>query len=84
MLKTFQCPKCGAPVNYEPVLLAANPTAHCAYCNSTLSLPDEMGGRPARIISQVHIDLRNTGAKATRWILLIVLIPVIEIGRAHV
>jgi outer membrane protein assembly factor BamB len=40
-----------------------------------------MRGRPAQIISQVTIDLRNTGAgrKATRWILLIVLIPLFAV-----
>lgn len=79
MLKTFDCPKCGAPVNYEPVLMGENPTVRCPYCNSTLSVPDEMRGRPAQIVSQVTIDLRNTGSKATKWILLIVLIPVIGV-----
>ena len=79
MLKTFQCPKCGAPVNYEQDVVGANLTARCSYCNSALSVPDEMRGRPAQIISEVHIDLRNTGAKATKWILLIVLIPVIGV-----
>jgi DNA-binding beta-propeller fold protein YncE/DNA-directed RNA polymerase subunit RPC12/RpoP len=79
MLKTFDCPKCGAPVTYEPVLMGANPSVRCPYCNSTLSVPDEMRGRPAQVISQVTIDLRNTGSKATKWILLIVLIPVIAV-----
>jgi DNA-binding beta-propeller fold protein YncE len=77
MLKTFDCPKCGAPVSYEPTLAGANATAKCNYCNSTLSVPDEMLGRPAQVISQVTIDLRNTGSRATKWILLIVLIPVL-------
>ena len=79
MLKTFDCPKCGAPVNYEKDVVGASLTAKCPYCNSQLSVPDEMRGRPAQIISQVSIDLRNTGAKATKWILLIVLIPVIGV-----
>jgi DNA-binding beta-propeller fold protein YncE len=77
MLKTFDCPKCGAPVNYEPNLPGASPTVHCPYCNSTLSVPDELRGLPAQIISQVNIDLRNTGTRATKWILLIILVPVI-------
>ena len=76
MLKTFQCPKCGGPVNYEQDVVGANLTARCSYCNSALSVPDEVRGRPAQII---NIDLRNTGAKATKWILLIVLIPVIGV-----
>lgn len=79
MLKTFDCPKCGAPVSYEQDVMGASLTARCSYCNSTLSVPDEMRGRPAQIISQVTIDLRNPGAKATKWILLIVLIPVVGV-----
>jgi DNA-binding beta-propeller fold protein YncE len=38
-----------------------------------------MRGRSAQVISHVSIDLRNTGARATKWILLIVLIPVIGV-----
>jgi DNA-binding beta-propeller fold protein YncE len=81
MLKTFDCPKCGAPVNYEQDVIGANLTARCSYCNSALSVPDEMRGRPAQVISHVNIDLRNTisGRKATKVILLIVLIPVIGV-----
>ena len=77
MLKTFDCPKCGAPVSYEKDVVGANLTARCPYCNSSLSVPDEMRGLPAQIISHVNIDLRNTvaGGKAAKWILLIVLIP---------
>ena len=77
MLQTFDCPKCGAPVSYEKDVVGANLTARCPYCNSSLSVPDEMRGRPAQIISHVNIDLRSTvsGGKATKWILLIVLIP---------
>ncbi len=78
MLKTFSCPKCGAPVNYEQDVVGANLTARCSYCNSSLSVPDEMRGHPARVI---NIDLRNTvsGARVTKWILLIVLIPVLGV-----
>lgn len=79
MLKTFDCPKCGAPVTYEPDLRGAGASVRCNYCNSTLSVPDEMRGLPARILSQVTIDLRPAASKAARWILLIVLIPVIGV-----
>src|SRR6185312_8929676 len=79
MLKTFDCPKCGAPVSYEQDVIGSNLTARCSYCNSDLSVPDDMRGRPAAITSAVNIDLRNTGTRATRWILLIVLIPVLVI-----
>lgn len=75
MLKTFDCPKCGAPVSYEKDVIGANLTARCSYCNSSLSVPDEMRGRPAQIISHVNIDLSNavSGAKPLKWILLIVI-----------
>ncbi len=78
MLKTFDCPKCGAPVNYEQDVVGANLTARCSYCNSSLSVPDEMRGRPAQVI---NIDLRNTvsGRKVTKLILVLVLVPVIGV-----
>lgn len=76
MLKTFDCPKCGAPVNYEQDVVGANLTARCSYCNSSLSVPDERRGVPAHV---VNIDLRNTGAKATKWLVILVLIPVVGV-----
>jgi DNA-binding beta-propeller fold protein YncE len=66
-------------VSYDKDVVGANLTARCSYCNSSLSVPDEMSGRPAQIISQVNIDLRNTGSKVTKVILLLVLIPVIGV-----
>src|SRR5438477_2507334 len=75
MVKTFDCPKCGAPVSYDKDVIGANLTARCPYCNSSLSVPDELQGRPAQVISQVNIDLQNV-APATRsikWVLLIVI-----------
>lgn len=75
MPETFQCPKCGAPVNYERDVVGASLTAQCAYCHSSLSVPDAM--HPARVISNVNIDLRNTGSSALKWILLILLVPVV-------
>jgi streptogramin lyase len=81
MLQTFDCPKCGAPVSYQKDVVGANLTARCSYCNSALSVPDEMLGRPAQIISTVNIDLRNAapGRSAVKWLLLVGLIPVIGV-----
>jgi hypothetical protein len=78
MPETFQCPKCGAPVSYQRDVIGANLTARCSYCNSSLAVPDGM--RPAHVVSHVNIDLRGAAsgaASATKWILLILLIPVI-------
>jgi DNA-directed RNA polymerase subunit RPC12/RpoP len=77
MPTTFQCPKCGAPVSYDKDVIGANLTARCSYCNSSLSVPDEM--HPARVISHVNIRMGSpaSGGNAVKWILLIVMIPVI-------
>ncbi len=72
MPDTFQCPKCGAPVSYVRDVVGANLTARCAYCKSSLSVPDAT--HPARVI---NIDLRNTGSSALKWILLILVVPVV-------
>lgn len=79
MVDTFQCPKCGAPVSYQRDVVGVNLTAKCSYCNSALSVPDAT--HPARVISQVNIDLRGAVPKVNlaKWILLIVLVPVIGV-----
>lgn len=77
MLKTFDCPKCGAPVSYDKDVVGANLTARCSYCNSQLSVPDEMRGRPAQVVSHVNIDLRNAGATASKWIALLVIVLIV-------
>jgi len=79
-MKTFDCPKCGGPVNYQQDVIGANLTARCPYCGSALSVPDEMRGRPAQIISSVNIDLRSPRSGGSgKWLLAIILIPVIFI-----
>lgn len=79
MPETFQCPKCGAPVSYEQDVIGANLTARCAYCHSSLSVPN--GARAASVAPIVNIDLRNTvsGGKVVKWVLLIILIPAIGV-----
>lgn len=75
-MKTFDCPKCGAPVTYDPNALAGG-TARCAYCQSQPALPDELRGQPARIISQIDINIGpQVTATATKAMWLLVLIPV--------
>jgi len=80
---TFDCPKCGAPVNYETAQnpLAAPATVRCGYCNSNLMVPDQLLGRPAQIISQVHVNLNAPNIKtgSFKWLWLILLVPFIGI-----
>lgn len=77
MLQTFDCPKCGAPVTYarQDYPSQIDTTVRCQYCNSSLLVPDELRGRPARVVP-VTIDLRSiTRQKPGRWIWLLVAIP---------
>ena len=74
-MQTFDCPKCGAPVSYEPNAFGSG-NIKCAYCQSQLSLPHH--GHPARIISQIDINVGPhvaATAKSAAWVM--VLIPVL-------
>jgi streptogramin lyase len=76
-MKTFDCPKCGAPVHYAANAFGVG-TARCAYCNSQLSLPDEAHGQPARVISQIDINIGpQVAATATKWIWVLILVPIV-------
>jgi streptogramin lyase len=73
-MKTFDCPKCGAPVTYDPNI--AGETAHCSYCQSQLALPDEYRGQPARVLEQIQINVGPQIASGARKIVsLFLLIP---------
>src|SRR6476469_3160422 len=75
-MKTFDCPKCGAPVTYDPNLPAS--TARCAYCQSQLALPDELRGRPAQILSQIDINIGpQIASTASKLVWVGVLIPIV-------
>jgi DNA-binding beta-propeller fold protein YncE len=74
-MQTFDCPKCGAPISYDPNAFRQGPV-RCAYCQSQLALPHH--GQPARIISQIDINLSpQVTASAKKWIWILVLIPII-------
>lgn len=77
MPRTFDCPKCGAPVAYErPADLHTNKsTIRCDYCHSQLIAPDELAGQPARV---VRIQLGNiSGSKFPRFLWLFLAIPIL-------
>lgn len=74
-MRTFDCPKCGAPVSYDPD--RGNATARCSYCQSQLALPDELRGQPAHVISQIDINIGpHVAATASKAVWILVLIPV--------
>jgi DNA-binding beta-propeller fold protein YncE len=74
MPRTFDCPKCGAPVDYAHSTFGGDFTVRCSYCNSTLAQPNDALGRPAHVIK---VDLRGATQqlKPLRWLWVLLLIP---------
>lgn len=77
MPQTFDCPKCGAPVTYEPPsdFSTRKTTIRCEYCHSQLIAPNELAGRPAQVV-QIKFGL-SEGSKFPKWIWLVLAIPLI-------
>lgn len=75
MPQTFDCPKCGAPVEFAPPANPNNPkqTLRCAYCHSQLIAPNELAGQPARVV-RIQFGL-DSGAKFPKWLWLLLAIP---------
>jgi hypothetical protein len=83
-METFECPKCGAPVSYQPDPFGDG-VVKCAYCQSQLSLPHH--GQPARIISQIDINVGpqvTAGARKLIWFLVLVPVVIIIVVMAGV
>jgi ligand-binding sensor domain-containing protein len=83
-MQTFECPKCGAPVSYEPNAFGSG-AVKCAYCQSQLALPHH--GQPARIISQIDINVGpqvTAGARKLIWFLVLVPLVIVIIVMAGV
>jgi hypothetical protein len=49
MTDTFNCPKCGAPLDYQ----GSDPIIRCPYCNGSVVVPDNLRSKPA-FSSQPH------------------------------
>lgn len=83
-MQTFECPKCGALVSYEPNAYGTG-AVKCAYCQSQLALPHH--GQPARIISQIDINVGpqvTAGARKLIWFLVLVPLVIVIIVVAGV
>src|SRR4029450_6864174 len=72
-MQTFDCPKCGAPVTYDPNITR---TARCAYCESQLAVPNQY--QPAQVIRPVAINISPQVASGARKIFsAILIIPIL-------
>ncbi|HKO35091.1 MAG TPA: hypothetical protein VJV21_01345 [Pyrinomonadaceae bacterium] len=78
-MQTFDCPKCGAPVSYEPDAFRAG-QVKCAYCQSQLAVPYH--GQPARVIDIKLSPQVRAGAKKAFWFMVLIplLIVVLIVG----
>jgi len=76
MPKTFDCPKCGGPVRYEDDVVGANLTARCPYCDSSLQVPDHLGGTFRPVLSQINIQFgaSKSGGKSKGWLWLVLIL----------
>ena len=73
-MQTFDCPKCGAPVNYDPAIAT---TARCGYCNSQLAVPNPYLHQGPRVIK---LDIGpGVASGAKRIASLALIIPVLII-----
>jgi len=73
-MQTFDCPKCGAPVNYDPAIAT---TARCGYCHSQLAVPNPYLNRGPRIIKLDIGPGVASGAKKIASLALIIPIVII-------
>jgi DNA-binding beta-propeller fold protein YncE len=78
MPRTFDCPKCGAPVNYSETAIGRDYTVRCNYCGSVLTEPNPTLGTPAHIVA-INIGASPHSLKPLRWLWLLVLIPVLGV-----
>ena len=77
MPRTFDCPKCGAPVEFSHDPLNQSHTVKCNYCNSVLAEPTM--GRPAQII-HLKVEGLPKNVKFPKWVLLVFLLPLLGVG----
>jgi streptogramin lyase len=71
-MQTFDCPKCGAPVNYEPGITN---TARCAYCESQLAVPNPYLHQGPRVIK---LDIGpGVASGAKKIVSLALIIPIV-------
>ena len=85
MPKTFDCPKCGAPVAFQSSseLSAARPTVRCDYCHSQLIAPDELAGKPARVVRIQFTAVQVASFRKWAWALLAIpLFALVIVGLA--
>jgi hypothetical protein len=65
-MQNFACPSCGGTIAYS----GTAPTTVCPYCGNTVAVPDELR-QPG-----LALEAQETGRKATRWIVIFLVLVV--------
>lgn len=57
MAQTFNCPNCGAPLDYQ----GSDPIIRCPYCNSSVIVPENLRARPSFSSTPNNFTLSGVG-----------------------
>lgn len=72
MPKTFSCPHCGAPLDYDG---SGSATLQCPFCNNTVSVPEEL--RSAAAGQPASFNWRSLSPAARFWLILLIALFVV-------
>lgn len=78
MIKTLQCPSCGAPLEYDEA--NERETMRCHFCNSTVMLPARQRAQPPPQNIRISFGRPRLGSKGSPAAALVVLVVVLLIG----
>jgi LSD1 subclass zinc finger protein len=76
MIKTLQCPSCGAPLEYDPA--SESETVRCPFCNNTALMPER--ARSADRQARVSFGRPQLGSKGSPAVALTVLAVVLLVS----
>lgn len=74
MSQTFNCPNCGAPIEYT----GNDPIIQCSYCHESVPVPETL--RQASLDLQTTQTINQAGRYLIIFIILIVVITVLSVG----
>jgi len=77
MSKKFDCPSCGAPLDYD-----ASPdyTIRCPFCNNSVIVPEELRPKPVRNAPAPVVQTQPTTGSRLPCVILAVAVAVVLIG----
>lgn len=80
MIKTLQCPACGAPLEYDEE--SARETMRCHFCNSTVMLPAHARPRAQQQNINISFGRPRRGSHGSPKAALVIILIVVLVGGA--